>query len=336
MERIERLVSIISPCYNGEKYIENFLDSLLNQTYPEIELLFVDDASTDCTSEIIKSYVHRFDKKGYSLIYIKQDVNRGQSAAINAGLKMARGEYIAWIDSDDMYYPNAIEERVNFLKKNEEIDFVLSQGEIVDENNVNEIKGILRRVKPCRNDNLFKDLLDEQNVVYGPGSILVRMSSLRKAIPNLFIYESREGQNWQLMLPLAYCCSYDCIDKAQFKYVVHGDSHSHCNRTYKQLIERRYNFYVLQKETIKRIPNMPDEERYYWLDYIYSRMLFTQCSLSMQYFKIHDYYSLKKELYIRNKKLAKNKELNVATFLFNRLIAMISLTLKSIKAKIHN
>lgn len=333
MESIEKLVSIISPCYNGEKYVCKFLDSLLNQTYSNIELLFVDDASTDCTSEIVKSYVEKFKKRGYSLIYIKQEVNKGQSAAINLGLKVASGEYVAWIDSDDIYYPNAIEERVDFLKKNIEIDFVLSYGEMVDENNTSQIRGILKREKPSKNDNLFKDLLDERNVVYVPATILVRMNSLKKAIPSLFIYESREGQNWQLMLPLAYCCDYGYINKVQFKYVVHPDSHSHYNRSYKQLIDRRYNFYVLQKETIKRIPDMPDEERDYWLDYIYNRMLFSQCIISMQHLKIHDYYSLRKELYIRDKNLANNKELNLAMFLFNKLIAGVSITFRSIITK---
>ena len=79
---------------------------------------------------------------------------------------------------------------------------------------------ILKRTKPIGKDELFKDLLDESNVVFCPGTILVKTESLKKAIPDLDIYESREGQNWQLMLPLAYCCSVGYLDEVLFKYTI--------------------------------------------------------------------------------------------------------------------
>ena len=120
------LVSIISPCYNGEKYLPAFLDSVLSQTYPSIELIVVNDASEDKTQEILEKYVDEFKKRDYSLIVINQKENKGQAAAINAGLKLISGSFMTWMDSDDIFYPDAIEKKVKFLKENRNIDFVLN------------------------------------------------------------------------------------------------------------------------------------------------------------------------------------------------------------------
>ena len=79
------LVSIISPCYNGEKYLSCFLESVLSQSYDNIELIMVDDGSTDRTKEIICSFEDKFRNRNLSLCYIYQE-NRGQAAAINRGL----------------------------------------------------------------------------------------------------------------------------------------------------------------------------------------------------------------------------------------------------------
>lgn len=296
MGKFDKCVSIISPCYNGEKYVDGFLNSVLNQTYSNIELIFVDDASTDSTENIVKSFINKFTERGYSLIYKKQRENKGQAAAINIGLNTFKGAYVAWIDSDDIFFPSAIKDRVIFLERHPELEFVLAQGEIVNEDDIYTKRGVLRRVKPNHEDNLFKDLLDETNVVYGPGTILVRAESLRKAIPNLSIYESREGQNWQLMLPLAYSCKYGYIDEVQFKYIVHDDSHSHTKRSYGQLISRRNNFNVLQRETINAIPNMSVQDRTHWLEYADTKCYYFQCLTALQHIKLGDYFKYKKIL----------------------------------------
>jgi len=104
------LVSLISPCYNGESYITRFLDSILNQTYPNLELLIINDGSTDRTEEIILNYESDFILKGYTLIYIYQD-NAGQSAAINKALPIFKGKYLSWVDSDDYLPVDAIEKK---------------------------------------------------------------------------------------------------------------------------------------------------------------------------------------------------------------------------------
>ena len=104
---MEPLVSVVTPCYNGEKYISRFLDSVINQTYDNVEVILVNDGSIDKTEEIALNYKSKFEKRGYKYIYIYQK-NAGQAAAINQGLKVLQGKYLIWPDSDDILDKNAL------------------------------------------------------------------------------------------------------------------------------------------------------------------------------------------------------------------------------------
>ena len=257
------LVSIISPCYNGEKYLVAFLDSVLAQDYAPIELVFVNDGSTDSTEQIAMSYKAKFSEKGIDLRYIYQE-NAGQAAAINCGLKVFTGDYMMWMDSDDILYPNHVSEKVKFLEEHKAYGFVLAQGERVPSKNLNACMGIVKREKPQGKDTLFEDLIFEKNVVFGPGTIMVRREAFEEAIPNKHIYESRQGQNWQMILPLAYLHKCGYIEKVLFKYVNHSDSHSNQRRNYAQWIERYDGFEALQLATIEHIPQMSEDEKENW------------------------------------------------------------------------
>lgn len=100
------------PTYNGAKYIRQSIDSCLNQTYKNIELIIIDDGSTDATSRIVKSY------KDIRIIYIKHKKNKGLPAALNTGFAKATGEYLTWISDDNFYLENAINKMLSFLRKN--------------------------------------------------------------------------------------------------------------------------------------------------------------------------------------------------------------------------
>lgn len=289
-------VSIVSPVYNGEGYIGRFLESVLEQTYPRIEQIIIDDGSADNTEGVVQSFRERFLQRGYTLIYRKQPENRGQAAAINVGLKLFTGEYMMWMDTDDIFYPGAIEKKVDFLEFHPEYDYVLNEGAVVLEENLNTTVRVLRRVQPAQKDYLFKDLIDEDNVVFCPGTIFVRAASLKKAIPDLTIYESREGQNWQLMLPLAYSCEYGYLKEVLFKYVVRGSSHSHQERMFWQEFSRRGNFYPLIANTIDKIVGMPPEEKEYWKEYTLQRTLRVQYMMCCENHKYRQSRKIEKEM----------------------------------------
>ena len=103
----DELVSIITPCYNVANTLIYYLQSILNQTYKNIEVIAVDDGSTDDTADILKEYVFIFAKYQMKLEYIYQK-NAGLGAAINTGLKYVNGEYLCWADPDDFYMSDSI------------------------------------------------------------------------------------------------------------------------------------------------------------------------------------------------------------------------------------
>lgn len=117
MSKNSSKVSIILPTYNGYKYIRQSIDSCLNQTYKNIELIIVDDGSTDKTSEIIKSF------KDNRIKYIKHKKNKGLPHALNTGFANAKGDYLTWTSDDNFYTEKAIEEMLIFLNKSN-IDLV--------------------------------------------------------------------------------------------------------------------------------------------------------------------------------------------------------------------
>lgn len=114
-------ISVIIPVYNAEKYLKKCIDSVLQQTYTNIELILVDDGSTDASLEICNSY----KKKNDNIVVIHQE-NRGQTAAIKTGLYYAAGEYIGFMDSDDFVEPMMYEDLLNLLLSTD-ADFVHSE-----------------------------------------------------------------------------------------------------------------------------------------------------------------------------------------------------------------
>ncbi|MGA9294677.1 MAG: glycosyltransferase family A protein, partial [Ignavibacteriaceae bacterium] len=111
------LVSCIIPAFNSERYIEEAIKSVLNQTYSNIELIVIDDGSTDNTSEFVKKF------KG-KVKYFRQ-ANSGPSAARNSGLSKALGDFISFLDSDDLWEKNKISYQMECFEKNPGIDACL-------------------------------------------------------------------------------------------------------------------------------------------------------------------------------------------------------------------
>lgn len=110
-------ISVILPVYNGEKYLRDAIDSILNQTFMDFELIIIDDGSRDDSASIIKSYQ---DKR----IILIQQRNKGLSAALNVGISKSSGKYIARMDADDISLPQRLEKQISFLEKHPDIGIV--------------------------------------------------------------------------------------------------------------------------------------------------------------------------------------------------------------------
>ena len=119
------LVSIITPSYQQAVFLEQTMRSVLDQDYPNIEYLVVDGGSTDGSLEIIQKYTHR-------LAWWVSERDNGQAEAINKGVARARGEIIAWLNSDDLYLPGAVSGAVQALKEHPEAGFVFGDVRVLD------------------------------------------------------------------------------------------------------------------------------------------------------------------------------------------------------------
>lgn len=121
-DRTPELVSIVVPSYNQAKYAEECFESLRKQTYPRIELVMVDDASTDGFDKQVERWAQSF--KPHSVVTIRLPRRVGYAGALTIGMFLTRGEYIAIQDLDDFSHRERIEKQVNFLKEHLDIDLV--------------------------------------------------------------------------------------------------------------------------------------------------------------------------------------------------------------------
>ena len=119
-------ISIITPSYNQAEFIERTIKSVFCQNYPDLEYIVMDGGSTDGTIDILKKYSDR--------IIWKSEKDTGQSDAINKGLKMATGDIVAYLNSDDTYEPGAFQKVAEFFQKNPDKKWVYGKCKIIDEN----------------------------------------------------------------------------------------------------------------------------------------------------------------------------------------------------------
>ncbi|WP_071467069.1 glycosyltransferase family 2 protein [Polynucleobacter asymbioticus] len=152
-------VSIVMPSFNQVQFIERSILSVLNQSYPNVELIVIDGGSTDGSVEIIKQYQDRIS-------YWESEPDRGQAHAINKGLAIATGEWVGWQNSDDVYTEDAIEKLIECAHKNPSAGLVIGDMSMIDAQD-KKIRNI-RYIRPS-----YKSILAE-------GMVLSNQSSLWK------------------------------------------------------------------------------------------------------------------------------------------------------------
>ncbi|MBN1684725.1 MAG: glycosyltransferase [Gammaproteobacteria bacterium] len=230
------LVSIIIPVYNGEEYIEEALKSVLNQTYSPIEIIVVDDGSTDGTAEIVKQY---------SVILIQQK-NKGISGARNSGINAAKGEFIALLDHDDLFTPYKIELQVRFMNDHPKYCMVYSIEEKFSSEGTVRKKLKHRRKKMPENDILTA--IYRKNFIY-PSSVLIRRSILERT--GLFDETFTVCEDHDFFTRVAYHGMVGFINQPLIKYRCHNANISSrlsfLTPSNKFIIFKRYLFMLKEK-----------------------------------------------------------------------------------------
>lgn len=185
------MISILTPSYNSSKFLPRLLDSVLSQDYPRVEMIVVDDGSTDNTKTIVENYKKRFECKGYQLYYVFQE-NGGQSVAVNTGLKIVKGDYLVWPDSDDFYASSDALSRLVSVLETQQVSVVRCQVQNLLERDLSPTGSYFKTYDKDTIDNVFDDCLYCKNGFwYQPGGYMVRMTDVDKFIPNREIYTEK-------------------------------------------------------------------------------------------------------------------------------------------------
>lgn len=220
------MVSLIVPCYNSEAFIDRCIDSILAQTFRDIELILVNDGSTDLTHKRIEARRDDIEAVLSKFVYIRQE-NQGVGAACSNAFSRASGEYLALLDADDLLLPDSVKRRVEFLEANPDYAVVRSNGYYVKEGALDEIVRLFEvNAHHKFNENIFDDIM-MGNISMWAGCYMVRMSVLLDIYPDKKIYPSRSGQNLQFVMMAAYHRKSGYVDIPLMKYVQREESASH-------------------------------------------------------------------------------------------------------------
>jgi glycosyltransferase involved in cell wall biosynthesis len=198
------LVSVVIPCYNSARYLGETIESVLAQTYARVEVIVVDDGSTDATPKIAQSY---------PVQYVYQ-TNGGISAARNTGVAHSRGEYIQFLDHDDRLLPTAIEVGVKFLEERPDCAMAIGEHRYIQADGT-EI-GYSRKHTIGRDH--YAELL-EHNFIETPCSVLHRRSALE--LTGLFAEEVQGAEDYELYLRTARQSPVLTHDVAVAEYRLH-------------------------------------------------------------------------------------------------------------------
>lgn len=250
-------VSILSPCYNVAKYIDKFISSVIIQDYRPLELILVDDGSTDETAEIIckkKAAIEDVDAE-ISIVLLKKE-NGGLASAIALGLKYVTGDYLTWPDPDDFLLEHSIRKRVEFLEDHPSVGMVRSNGYVFNEGDYGHV---VREMSKIKRTTYIEDFAKFQ-VTWMPGCYMVRMSVFDEMNPQRYVYDSAAGQDIQMMLPVVY--KYPCyyLDEHLFGYLIRENSHSRRgSKDYEHQKERLFIFQDCVEKTLSIIPENTDD-----------------------------------------------------------------------------
>lgn len=235
---MEELVSVIIPAYNRANTITRAINSVLNQTYRNFEIIIVDDGSLDNTKQFVESI------KDKRIVYIRHSCNKGGSASRNTGIKIANGQYVAFLDSDDEWLSEKIEKQLElFHKLGNSFGVIYTGFYIISKNkyifNRNEI---IKKFIPEKKIYVLNDMLSK-NCIGTLSTVMVRGNYLNMS--GGFDESLKSCQDWDLYIKLFKLCKFDSVSECLVKYYETNDPFRISNK--RQAIvsghERIYNKY---------------------------------------------------------------------------------------------
>lgn len=209
-KKLNGLVTVVIPCYNSSAYVSEAIESVLAQTYAPIEIIVVDDGSTDNSKAIIKKF-------GDQLVYVHQP-NQGVSIARNTGYGLSNGKYICFMDADDWFYPSNIDLKTNYLINNPQAGLVHSVVEVTDDKLISTGKYLRGK----QGKNLVPELLNLELPIPCPSNVLIR----REVLEAVGLFDPNLSTSADFELWLRVCARFETgmVDKTGIKYRLHSIS----------------------------------------------------------------------------------------------------------------
>ena len=237
------LVTLVSPVYNATPYLTDFLDCLEKQTWRPLEVILVDDGSTDASADTLRQRKAALEEAGLT-VKLLFCPHRGQAAAMNAALPLISGAFFTWCDSDDLLTPDSVEKKARWLMEHPDVGMVRSNGIVMDADQGLVLSDSAKESDRCRKQ-VFEDLLLDRTYCYA-GCYMVRTDLFFACYPGKQIPESPEGQNLQLLLPPASRSECGYLDETLHTYCRRHSGHSSRNRSYQENLRRMENFTALK------------------------------------------------------------------------------------------
>lgn len=208
------LVSVIIPTYNREYSLTRSIESVLSQTYKKWELIIIDDCSTDNTVNIVE----KFRAKDKRINFFKLEKNSGACVARNLGIKKAKGEFIAFLDSDDEYLPEKLKKQVEFFGNSKDPNLgVLSCGRVDYRDGVE-----YRKTLPEKKNDYYTSLLSKERRIGAGTPFLMVKASILKENKIFFDPEMPAMQDWDFLIRICKNFSFDFVPE----YLVRVNHHS--------------------------------------------------------------------------------------------------------------
>jgi glycosyltransferase involved in cell wall biosynthesis len=232
-------VSIIIPAYNAMKYLPETLNSVWQQTFCDYEILIVNDGSSDNIEDWVAqvSQIQNLQIQNSRSLKLISQPNQGQSSARNRGIESAQGEYIVFLDADDLWEPSKLEKEVYYLDNNPNIGLVYSWTAIIDING--KLTG--RVMKPSWDGNIFSQLL-LRNIIDN-SSVMVRRNCFDEV--GLFDNSLRFNEDWEMWIRIASRYEFASTKEILVYYRHHPGNSSNnwymMQEGYQTVIDKAYN-----------------------------------------------------------------------------------------------
>ena len=245
-------VSVIIPTYNGQRYLADTIESVLAQSMPDLEVIIIDDGSTDNTPGLVQDFI----KRNQRVRYFRQE-RKGVSAARNRGISESRAKFIAFIDHDDLWLPEKLEKQLALFDADPGIALVYARTMIINE--LGRPKGMVGGLVRPQRGNCFEKLL-EGNFI--PLSSAVVKKDALVALGVWFVQDLEMLEEIELFLRLAYSFRIDYCGQILAQWRMHSDNDSRLRRNlmikeYGVILERLSlhipDFEIKYRNQIRRI-----------------------------------------------------------------------------------